>query len=444
MNARWNGGAAALLLSAVTLALLALPASSASLKAADAWAPWTVSSAGGVLDVLLEDEAVAVDILGESVLARVWNRSFVAPVLRVLPGDRVTIRLANYLDVSTNLHFHGLDIPPVAPADDAFTQVGTGQTYVYQFAIPLDHPRGMFWYHSHAMNAVVDSQWQVYNGMSGALIVDGILDAFPALLANDTERVLCLRDVNVTDGGLPGVGEIDVAGGSDRLVNGARLPVFPAMAANETQFWRIANVGADLFYALTFEPAVPLHIIARDGRLQTGYVVTETVVLGPGARVEFFVQAPADGGPQLVLMTDEFFVGNLVDDDVFPSTPLVTVPVGPAAVARIDLAAAAAGSFPELTDYRLSAIAVNRTIVFQTVPGTETEPEIFVINGKVFDMDRVDTVVTLGTVERWILGNNSTEQHVRSGKGAGKRRWERRGKKARTRRRRTHGKGAHT
>ncbi|MFX7914624.1 multicopper oxidase domain-containing protein, partial [Acinetobacter baumannii] len=46
--------------------------------------------------------------------ARLWTYggSFPGPTLRVRPGDTVRLELENLLPESTNLHWHGLPIPP--------------------------------------------------------------------------------------------------------------------------------------------------------------------------------------------------------------------------------------------------------------------------------------------------------------------------------------------
>jgi len=104
-----------------------------------------------------------------------------SPNLRVRPGDLVVLHLKNALTelrkdappaphnhanpmtmgdscssgimsaVSTNLHFHGLTIPPVCHQDDVMkTSVQPGDPpFEYRFRIPDDEPPGLYWYHPH-------------------------------------------------------------------------------------------------------------------------------------------------------------------------------------------------------------------------------------------------------------------------------------------------------
>lgn len=51
-------------------------------------------------------------IAGRSIVAKVYNDSWVAPTLSIAPGDRVHVTLVNHPHEPTNLHFHGLEISP--------------------------------------------------------------------------------------------------------------------------------------------------------------------------------------------------------------------------------------------------------------------------------------------------------------------------------------------
>src|SRR5277367_2574929 len=126
-----------------------------------------------------------------------------SPTLRVKPGDQVTLRLRNELPTPggaasdshthamaghpteagvcsggpmtaavTNLHFHGLSIPPVCHQDETLKtliQPG-GEPFEYSFKIPADQPPGLYWYHPHVHGF---NKEHMLGGASGALIVEG-------------------------------------------------------------------------------------------------------------------------------------------------------------------------------------------------------------------------------------------------------------------------------
>jgi FtsP/CotA-like multicopper oxidase with cupredoxin domain len=143
-----------------------------------------------------------------------------SPNLRLHPGDWLILTLKNNLqlasgsnpshtpamhaqangscgngmmdDLSTNLHFHGLSIPPVCHQDDVLhTLISPADPpFEYRFQIPPDEPSGVYWYHPHAHGS---SNVQVQGGASGALIVEGIERVNP-LVAGLPERALIVRD----------------------------------------------------------------------------------------------------------------------------------------------------------------------------------------------------------------------------------------------------------
>ena len=108
---------------------------------------------------------------------------FVAPTIRVAPGQRLTIELDNKLELctekqradracfnDTNLHTHGLWVSPSGDSDNVMVSIPPGSSHRFQYEIPADHPAGTFWYHPHAHGA---GFVQVGSGMAGALIVTG-------------------------------------------------------------------------------------------------------------------------------------------------------------------------------------------------------------------------------------------------------------------------------
>lgn len=245
-----------------------------------------------------------------------------SPNLRVSPRDLVIIHLKNALrdldhaeahvtkasmphameassctsgmmgPVSTNLHFHGLTIPPVCHQDDVMkTSVQPGDPpFEYRFRIPQDEPPGLYWYHPHIHGF---SKQQVLGGASGALIVEGIERAKNSL-AGLPERVFIIRDLDlihpnaVPDTSEPLVPKFLIDRDGDAANNGTGfgkpakdlsinyVPVpFPDytpavinMKPGERQLWRVLNASAITYLNLeviVHRSAQPLGIVAMDG-----------------------------------------------------------------------------------------------------------------------------------------------------------------------------------
>jgi L-ascorbate oxidase len=108
---------------------------------------------------------------------------FVAPPIRVKPGQRLRVRLDNRLPAcsaeetksgscpnDTNLHTHGLWVSPAGNSDNVMISIPPGGSFDYDFHIPDEHPAGTFWYHPHRHGS---GMFQLGSGMAGALIVEG-------------------------------------------------------------------------------------------------------------------------------------------------------------------------------------------------------------------------------------------------------------------------------
>ncbi len=197
-----------------------------------------------------------------------------APTLRFSPGDQLKIIYINDLPAKakescaitpcmdmTNLHFHGLTVSPDAPQDDVLDMMAMpGEFLRYTVQIPKDHPPGLYWYHTHPHG---ESYRQVLDGMSGALVIEGIESYLPAL-ADLPERVLVVRGRSIEhdphSGDLKRLVELssDTCGAEPETpeeiftLNGSVRPQIE-IAPGERQFWRLVNASADRYLDLQLE-----------------------------------------------------------------------------------------------------------------------------------------------------------------------------------------------
>jgi suppressor of ftsI len=160
--------------------------------------PAELRSVDGVLRATLTAEEREVEIAGQPIRGRVFNGSFVGPTLRVRPGERIELELVYHLMEPTNLHFHGLHVSPEGEADNIFRMVNPGETAQYVLEIPLDHPTGTFWYHPRMHHLALE---QVFGGMSGVIVIDGLQEQLPANLQGIDEHLFALKDYQLDDAG---------------------------------------------------------------------------------------------------------------------------------------------------------------------------------------------------------------------------------------------------
>jgi len=366
--------------------------------------PAVYASRGGVLNVTLVASEKRARIGGQTVLAKVYNGSFVAPTLMIHPGDMVRLKLVNHLDEPTNLHFHGLEISPSGHADNIFLSINPGQSFQYYFRLPRDAPTGTFWYHSHEMVPAslmsrypnASSEEQVFDGLSGLIEVQGLTNDLPASMRRLPQRYLSLRDVQISGGQIIST-DIDSNAPTTRLVNGQVDPRI-TIAPGQTQLWHIANIGADIFYDLSL-PGHTFDVIAQDGHPVVHAQQATTLVLPPGKRYDVLVRGGKRG--VTALRTLYFNEG----DDHYPQRTLAT------------LVTAGRSQVPQRLPHAVFPGTVNLArmhIVRQRIVtlSENSDGSMFFINGEFYDPSKINFYARLNTVEQWVIVNSTDELHV--------------------------------
>jgi len=352
--------------------------------------PPVVASRAGVLRVSLRPASSMVSVGGQRAMLVAYNGLYIPPTLRVHPGDTIRLRLTNALAEPTNLHTHGLTVSPRGNSDNVSLIVAPGQTQHYEIRLPTDHPSGLYWYHPHPHGF---SDEQTRNGMSGALIVEGLLDPFPTL-RHLPERLLLLKDLQVENGR---VALTHIGRNTIRTVNGTVNPVI-VLRPGETELWRIGNVGADLYYRLTLD-GYHFQVVARDGNRRAHLTTVDTLRLSPGARVEVLVTAGAPGVH--LLRTGDIDTGP--EGNQYAGTVMATVRVAGSPATPVALPQ----TLLPVEDLR-GKVTNRRTLVYTESKDGDT----LFIDGKTFDMNRTDIRVKLGAIEEWTIRNESDELHT--------------------------------
>ena len=408
-----------------------------------------------------------------------------SPTLRLNRGDLLVLNLKNELStdtpaaamamtggsgdpcrsgamtpVSTNLHFHGLTVPPLCHQDEVLqTSIQPGDApFEYRFRIPSDEPPGLYWYHPHIHGF---SKAQVIGGASGALIVEGIERANPQL-AGLPQRVFVIRDQDLLNPGAPPSPSepvvprtlIDRDGDSanngtgfgqpakDLSINFVPVPYpdYPPatilMRPGERQLWRILNASAITYLNLALvngHTPQQLGIVAIDGvpfgdngSPAPSIEWRDHVGVPPGGRVEFIVTAPAPGAPAL-FVTRTVDTGRGGEND--PNRPLASViAAGDAPEPRAALPSSPQpqrqpqpqlralpwlGSVRPVRTRRLyfsekledPSNPNSATTFYLTVDGQDPAP---------FDPASTEPniIARQGDVEDWIIENRSTELHA--------------------------------
>ena len=358
--------------------------------------PPVIASANGVLNVDLTASAQRVTISGKTVNARVYNGAFMPPVLRAKPGDRLILNTANELDQYTNIHTHGFFVAQDGNSDNVFVEVTPKARFENQYRLPTSMTPGTYWFHSHAHPF---AEGQVFGGMSGIVEIDGLTALLPKGLRGITDRVLGLKDFQFdATNSIPGA-NINSDAPTHRTINGVVQPAMQ-MRPGETQLWRLANIGADIWYDLQLT-GHRFAVIGEDANPVDRVWTADHLVLPPGKRFDVLVQTPRAG--TFPLITRRFAQGKW--GDTYPRARMATLTVAGTPVRRATLPTRLRTRFDDLATAKVD---VKRRAVFSE---TKQGNGVYEVNGRVFTPQLVDYAPRLGTVEEWTVLNTSQEIH---------------------------------
>ncbi|WP_373974645.1 multicopper oxidase family protein [Chitinibacter sp. SCUT-21] len=333
-------------------------------------------------------------VAGQKTPMWLYNGQVPGPLIEAYEGDEVAIRFVNKLTQASTIHWHGL---PVPPEEDGNPQdaVPAGAERVYRFKLPKDSA-GTYWYHPHPHG---DTPEQVYRGLAGLFIVRSKNDPLRAF----AEQHLVISDLKLDAQALiPDNTANDWMNGREGqfvLVNGQREPVVTIAGRQRLRIWNACSAR----YLQLAIPGQKLTLVGTDGGLLEKPVVHEQILLVPGQRIEVLV---GDGkAAQLALKALAYNrekMGNVEPevDRVLARVNFVAgaVPAIPAQLRKInDLGRATA----------LKKVEFSETMSMEN--GVHTMA--FLVNGKVYDMDRIDMTSKLNEVEIWEIFNNSHMDH---------------------------------
>jgi FtsP/CotA-like multicopper oxidase with cupredoxin domain len=364
----------------------------------------------------------------------------VAPTIRVAPGDTIRVTLHNRLAAggvapnAVNLHFHGLEVSPDPPSDDAMRVAAPGKSISYVVRVAGNQPPGLYWYHSHAHG---QTYWQITSGMSGALVVEGLQRHLPALAAM-RERIIVLRNAQTPPdydgipiaaepepersaviagrkraGRLTLVDDDDAMGqpcapvaGMTATLNGASRAAI-GIDPGERQLFRVVNASAGRYFDLSVD-GEQLELVGLDGFPLDAYPGSPPVqrvthvVLAPAGRAEFVVTGLVR---PTILRSRCYVSGEAGDRD----PPVMLADLGPDGAAPPGSREPATGR--GATALAFAANPLRKTSAFHEIAFTE-DMDGFYINGRKYSMSEAPAVVAhSGTVERWKLVNRTDEVH---------------------------------
>lgn len=369
-----------------------------------------------------------------------YNGSALPPVIRASRGDVMTLPVTNNLDEMTTVHWHGFKIPGDQDGGPDFPIVA-GDSRTYSFTI--NQPAASLWFHPHPHEKTGK---QVYYGLAGVFLVDDEisrqLEADKQLPAGDYDIPLLIQDrrfhedddnhrirklaykTHNRDAMHGQLGDII-------LVNGVQLPKLD-VESRKYRF-RIYNTSNARSMDIALSDGATFHVVGTDGGLLPEPVEKNHLLLGAAERAEIVVDfsnyvlgnsvmliSRAFNGNQMMGMNGG--MGNMMNmmsgQDGMDSDSMDDMANGQRFdIMRFDITTSATDDvtlytrLPDSAEVHTRLTEVDATKSRNFVMSMNMGSMNFLINGKSFDMNRVDELVDKGATEIWNISNTSHMAH---------------------------------
>ena len=371
-----------------------------------------------------------------------------APTLRINPGDTLQLNLADIVQdndaskmrvhhaasravcgdggtatvSSTNMHFHGMPVPPTCHQDDVIDTLLQPGSPAFNFNIPIppDTPPGLYWYHPHVHGF---TEFQVNGGAAGALIVNGMEKVRPEVKGLK-ERVFIVRQQYLVPW-IPGPYQLSLNYQVSLWPDG-KVP-YINIKPGERQFWRVANASLQDFMpvqVLIDSKPEKLELVARDGYPLAKTRMVKTILIPPAGRAEFIVTGPPEGavGQLVTLFYDTGPTGNpdlaAYLATIYPVAGDLSGDSESAPPLSSDDSSQTSPAKLKWSDLENVKVSAERKLFFSEEFGGTNGPIQFYItvDGQkqtVFEPDEKPVIKTkVGAVEDWTIENRALETHA--------------------------------
>lgn len=304
-----------------------------------------------------------------------YNGSYLGPLIRMRDGESVSIRVDNMLSDATTVHWHGLEVDG---GQDGGPHHGIPAGDSWKPSFTVAQPAATLWYHPHLKGTTAD---QVYMGLAGLIYIeDDVSDSLN--LPKDygvNDFPVIVQDRNFRQDGSfdHQTNMMGVVPGDTLLVNGT---IEPYVDVNRGKVrLRLLDASNSENYSFTMSDRSSFQQVASDGGFLEAPVTRSRVFLSPGERAEVIVDFSKTKEDTVFLMIGSFKVVEFRISDKGPDTTEVPEKLADLPVVDEEIAT-------EERSFEMEAMGISGTI-----------------NGKYFDMDRIDEEVTLGDTEIWTV-----------------------------------------
>lgn len=334
-----------------------------------------------------------------------YNGLIPGPKIEVYEGDTVEILVKNDLKEPTTIHWHGAPVPSNQDGNP-HDPIMPGMERIYRFNLPQGSA-GTYWYHPHPHHL---TGRQVAKGLAGTFVVKAKNDP----LSHLKEQDLVISDLRIDENGeIPYNSVTDWLNGREGeivLVNGQ---LEPKITIDDAQRIRIYNFCSARYLNLHIDDAEFI-LVGTDGGLLEEPRVLKELFLSPASRVEVVIKTNKlgkfkleslyyDRNKMMVRDTRE----NIFLADVFIEKTIKELPQ-------------TLRKFKPLQEPKAFKKVVMSENHMKMMSGMSSRniddlktslASMFLLNGEVFDLNKVNLHSKVGEVEDWIIINDSHMDH---------------------------------
>lgn len=316
---------------------------------------------------------------GRTSTAWLYNGQFPGPTLVASTGSSASLKFENALSQQSITHWHGMVVPHLVDGHP-HQVVSSGNSYVYPI-FTIQQRAALNWYHPHPHKLTGE---QVYRGLAGAFIVRDGVEAALNLPSGAYEVPLIIRDASFdSNGNFTFKSSSSGFFGNTPLINGTLAP-FLAVDRAVYRF-RVLNGCNARVLTLALGNGAAFTLIGNDGGLLESAVQLQQIQIGPGERLDLLVDFRGYAQNQNVMLRCVAAGWDLLEF-------------------RGSGQGSGAGSLPTALSTISPLTAPKRTRFFSFDGMTK-------VNGRVYDMMRIDFNVPFGETELWQFRTNGNGPH---------------------------------
>jgi len=336
----------------------------------------------GISDYYLSVQTGTTNFIEDKLTATMgYNGSYLGPVLKLTRGEEVNMHITNELNDTTSVHWHGLE---VNGTEDGGPHQVVGIDTTWEPTFTIDQPAATLWFHPHVIGTTAT---QVYLGLAGLILIEDenskSLNLPDEYGVNDIPLIIQDRSFDADGFFIYNDNMMNGVVGDVIIVNGAITPYLDVQQVKMR--FRIVNGANASNFNLKLNDHSEFYQIASDGGLLEKPVLSDSLFISPGERAEIIIDfSKFNEGEKIELKSGNkqvmtFRIGGESND-------LTTIPETLAKIEPIDESVATGMKTIEL----------------------DGAGHMVSLNGRKFDMNRIDDNVVLGEVEIWEITANGT------------------------------------